>query len=523
VIKSSASKILVVDDDCISVHLITSILSPFYEVYSADSARSAIEIMKLDSFDTIILDVQMPEVNGFDLCKTIRSYVSSCGVPIIFISSSEQPEDKVKGFLSGCDDYITKPFLASEIICRVNNHVGHYRLKLSLEDRVAERTASLREEIEQRKISELEYKKLSTAVTQLPLSIMIVGINGLIEYVNPQFTTSTGYTSDEAIGKNPRFLKSGYTLHEEYKNLWRCITGGGVWTGVFCTLRKDLSELWENVTIAPVTDDNHEISHFVAIKEDITTAKLRENELLASKEIAQSAERAKANFVKMISHELRTPLNAIIGFAELLIIQPYGPLGDSRYLEYSRQIAESGQRQLEMIKQLIDLSLLTTGRFTVFEGIFGIEDTIVSAIDSALRINGLKCRNITTNILYSALLRGDSQVIEHAFCNLIINAAVFTPENGQITVSVNQGWQGSLVITISDNGPGISDSDLLRVLQPFSQAEDILTRRNDGLGLGLPLSKLMVELHGGSLKLESYIGRGTNIIIRIPRDRIVNI
>jgi PAS domain S-box-containing protein len=522
VTESCTRKILVVDDDCISINLISRILTPHFDVHLADSAKAAVQIVDHFRFDAIILDVQMPETNGFDLCTIIRSNHINCSVPIIFISSSEKPEDKVKGFMSGCDDYITKPFVATEIICRINNHIGHYLLKNGLENMVAERTAALREEIEQRKVVEIQHKKLATVVTHSPLSIMIVGINGLIEYVNPQFTRSTGYISAESIGSNPRFLKSGYTLPEEYESLWRCITSGNIWTGVFCTLRKDLSELWENVTIAPVNDDNNQISHYVAIKEDITKAKQLENELLASKEIALGADRAKENFIKMISHELRTPLNSIIGFAELLTLQPYGDLGDPRYVEYSKQISDSGHLQLKMIMQLIDLSLLSSGRFTVMDDLFGIEDSIDLAVKSALLINGINCRNIRTNIACPALIRGDIKVLENAFYNLIINSAVFTPEDGEIIISVNRGWQGSLVVTISDNGPGISDNDLIRVLQPFSQAEDILTRQNDGLGLGLPLSKLMVELHGGSLKLESYVGRGTNIIIRIPSDRIVS-
>jgi PAS domain S-box-containing protein len=389
------SNVLVVDDDCVSLHLVSSILAPHYDVHTADCARIAIQNIQYHRYDIIILDVEMPDTNGFQLCKLIRATNLNGGAPIIFISSSDKPEDKVAGFRSGCDDYITKPFISDEIICRIKNHVEHYHLKTALETKVSERTVALSDEIERRRVAEIQYKKLFTAITQSPLSIMIVGTNGLIEYVNPQFTRTTGYTPDESIGRNPRFLKSGYTLPEEYDVMWGCITSGNIWTGVFCTLCKDLSELWENVTIAPVADDNNIITHYIAIKENITKQKKIENEFLATKEIAKSAERAKESFIQMISHELRTPLNSIIGFADLISMEPYGPLGDPRYQEYSKRISESGRRHLEMIKQLIDLSLLSAGRYTVSDDLFAIEEAINFALKSALQNDKSICHNIT--------------------------------------------------------------------------------------------------------------------------------
>ena len=232
------SNVLIVDDDPVSSYTLQHFLERTYSVRIAEDGINALKLIQDEIFDLIILDVILPDIDGYGICRNIKSQSLAGGAPIIFISSIGDTKGKLDGFAAGGVDYITKPFVSEEVMSRVATQIDLHHLRRSLEERVKERTRSLEAEIERRRIAETALRKLSTAVVQAPLTVMIVGTSGLIEYVNPSFTSSTGYTVDEVIGKNPRFLKSGYTTPDEYTALWDAITSGEVWRGEFCTVRK---------------------------------------------------------------------------------------------------------------------------------------------------------------------------------------------------------------------------------------------------------------------------------------------
>ena len=154
---------------------------------------------------------------------------------------------------------------------------------------------------------------------QSPASVVITDLEGKIEYVNPKFTQVTGYSVEEAIGQNPRILKSGEWPSEAYRELWETITAGKEWRGEFHNKRKDSTLYWEYASISPIRNEKGEITHFLAVKEDITERKLAEAELARAKEAAEAANRAKDQFLANMSHEIRTPMNGIIGMTELVL------------------------------------------------------------------------------------------------------------------------------------------------------------------------------------------------------------
>jgi len=243
----------------------------------------------------------------------------------------------------------------------------------------------------------------------------------------------------------------------------------------------------------------------------------RTGELSTAKEQAEIANRSKSEFLAHVSHELRTPLNAIIGFAELIRTETFGPVGSTRYQEYLGDIYNSGHFLLALINDVLDLSKIEAGRRVMnFE-------TIVAGdlINSCLRL--VKERALEAGVgLQVALpaeplrLHVDVRAAKQILLNLLTNAIKFTPRGGGVVVAAELDSQGKIVLSVADTGIGIAPQDLQRVLEPFAQVDNALNRKHSGTGLGLPLSRMLVELHGGKLMLSSRLGQGTIVKVDLP-------
>jgi len=242
----------------------------------------------------------------------------------------------------------------------------------------------------------------------------------------------------------------------------------------------------------------------------------------AAREQAEAASRAKSAFLATMSHELRTPLNAVIGFSEMMQNEVFGKLGDQRYRAYADDIFNSGTHLLGIINDVLDLSKTESGKLELDEHVFDLSDAVHSVsgmFESRLCGAGL---TLTTELPADLpLLRGDERKTRQMLFNLLGNAIKFTPSGGQIGLSVKLDTEHGVAITITDTGIGIAEADLGRVLEPFEQADTSLARKHDGTGLGLPLVKAMIELHGGRLELKSRLGMGTEAKIVFPADRLV--
>ena len=373
-----------------------------------------------------------------------------------------------------------------------------------------------------RKQVEINLRLLTRAIEQSPLSVVITDRGGRIEYVNPHFAKATGYSTGEVMGKDPSLFKSGYTTPGEYRRLWETISCGKVWQGEFHNRMKNGDLHWESASIGPVRDEDGVITHFVAVKEDITRRKLAEIELLAAKERAEAASISKSQFLATISHELRTPLNAILGFSEVIKEAAHDPEALPRFAEYGRHIHTNGTHLLGLINDLLDLAKIEAGKFELHEGFVDAEEVIFAAMEM-LRSRAEAGRLMLTSECEDdlPLLRGDDRAMRHILINLLSNAVKFTPEGGSVTVRARIDDNGLLELSVADTGIGIAPEDIARVLEPFGQVDNALSRRHDGTGLGLSLCRSLVEMHGGHLEIDSVVGAGTTVTVRLPRDRIV--
>jgi two-component system cell cycle sensor histidine kinase PleC len=259
----------------------------------------------------------------------------------------------------------------------------------------------------------------------------------------------------------------------------------------------------------------------VSLYLDITDRKRAEQELLQTKEAAESANQSKSQFLANMSHELRTPLNAVLGFSEVMMSEIMGPLGDRRYHEYAKDIHDAGSHLLDIISDILDMSKIEAGHFDLDAQWIDVADPVgetLRLIGARARDGGLTIsREIEPNL---PPLYADLRSVKQILLNLLGNAIKFTPAGGKVTVGARLLPNRGLSLSVSDTGLGIAAEDIPQALKPFGQIERALSRRHGGVGLGLPLSKHLVELHDGTLDIASEPGKGTTVSIYFPPGRV---
>jgi PAS domain S-box-containing protein len=369
--------------------------------------------------------------------------------------------------------------------------------------------------ITERISSEQMIKQLSMAVEQSPVSIVITDLNGTIEYVNQRFCKSTGYSFAEVVGRKPSILKSGKHSAEFYSEIWNTILEKKEWYGEIYNKKKNGELYWEQAKISPIVNNHGNITHYLAVKEDITKKKQTENELKLAKEKAEEMIRLKSSFLANMNHELRTPLIGILGFADILFEELQNP----EQKEMANTILDSGKRLLECLNMILDLSRLEADElefeFAPINCGAAVRDIFDSFKQAALNKKLDYRLEIIDDKLFSRI---DNRIFTQIISNIINNAIKFT-RNGEVKVTVQPEYVSDRlynVIKISDTGIGISKEEQKIIFEEFRQAKEGFNRPYEGTGLGLTITKKFVELMGGNLKLESEPGEGSTFIVRFP-------
>jgi PAS domain S-box-containing protein len=354
------------------------------------------------------------------------------------------------------------------------------------------------------------------------LGIVVTDHHGRIVRVNDMFLSDYQWGREELLGEEftillpPEDQSVSRKLHEAF------IERGRHGTRELQIHKKDGS-LADIVITTALLELSQKRRFMVSTIRDVTERKNMMRNMRRAKEEADSANKAKSSFLANMSHELRTPLNAIIGFSELMKNQTFGPVNNTKYEEYLGDIHFSARHLLDIINDVLDMSKIEAGKVDLVESEVSLQDIL----QSVMRIMNDRARagNVTLEFTVSEgvpHIRADQRLLRQILINLVSNAVKFSPPGKTVHVNATVRPGNNLSISVIDEGCGIPEEKLRHVLEPFGQINDPKQYKGQGTGLGLPIAKAMVELHDGTLKLESAEGVGTKVHLEFPADRLLS-
>lgn len=342
---------------------------------------------------------------------------------------------------------------------------------------------------------------------------------------NPALAKALGYLDPSELLSAQPDLDGRFFVYAEDRAKWFDLInsekpGRSFETDIW---RLDGKQIRVTMSGTAIRDDQGAVLYYEAMLVDITERYQAEQALIVAKEQADYANRSKSEFLANMSHELRTPLNAIIGFGEIIKDQLFGPVGNAQYSEYAKDIHDSGQHLLSLINDILDMSKMEAGKRELQDQVLDFGE-VAQAAQRLVAHRAKEGRVKLTISVASDLpkIRAEEKAMKQVLVNLLSNAVKFTPEGGSVTLEASQLPDKRVRIAVIDTGIGIKAEDIQTVLAPFGQIESALSRKHQGTGLGLPITKELIELHGAELKIESEFGAGTTVWFAIPAERVIS-
>jgi PAS domain S-box-containing protein len=342
---------------------------------------------------------------------------------------------------------------------------------------------------------------------------------------NPALVALNGYGSEEEMLPAVRDIGTEWYVEPgRREEFMRCLNETGFVSNFVSEVyrHKTRERIWVSESARLVRDKDGKPLFYEGIVRDITELRRAEEAMMAAANQAEAANRAKSDFLANTSHELRTPLNAIIGFSEILREQMFGKIGNSVYVDYARHICDSGRHLLGLINDLLDLSKAEAGRMEIQEDVVDVRDVVDQCV-ATLKPQADRA-GITVSVGtdgHLPALSADESKLRQVLINLLSNAVKFTPAGGSVAIDAHMADDGSFALLVADTGIGMSADQIPLALEPFRQIDSALSRRHGGTGLGLPLTRRLVELHGGSLEIASTLNVGTRVTVSLPSERVV--
>jgi PAS domain S-box-containing protein len=494
----STETILVVDDRPATRYSTTRVLKQAgFRVIEAMTGSEALKLAE-QNCDLIVLDVNLPDIDGHEVCRRIRSNSKSARVPVVHLSATFISDDhKIRGLEAGADGYLTHPVDPLVLIATIKAFLRTRQVEGDL------------------KRSEAKFRAIfDHALT----GICLISNDMIFLDVNPAFCRIMGRSREEIIERHASaFVHSsdeGKVL-EISQHLERELS----WSGSLPLLRGDgkIAELEWNISIHSAP------SVRLAIVTDVTEKRLIEAEreqLLESERAARTASeranRLKDEFLATLSHELRSPLNAIIGWSQVL---RFAPPTEKDLAEGLETIERNAKVQAELINDLLDVSRIISGKLRLNVQKLDVASLVRDSIATVMPAARAKGVQIEQRLhAFSRPVYGDASRLQQVIWNLINNAVKFTPKNGMVRADIRQAGD-LLEIVISDTGQGINPEFLPHLFERFRQEDATTTRSHGGLGLGLAIVKHLVELHGGTVTAHSVgEGQGSQFVVRLPMD-----
>lgn len=392
-----------------------------------------------------------------------------------------------------------------------------------IEEKIEERTRELQEEIAERKRVEEELR-----ISQERYDLAMKGANeGIWDWDIDNDVLLSSPKSQEILGltNHPSFSSREWQnyVHPDDRNYFRSRIKAHFKkeTPFFSCevriIRCDGVECWVHDRGAALYDENGHAYRMAGSIEDITERKLAEAELNEAKEQAEKATLAKSEFLANMSHELRTPLNAIIGFSDAIKHETFGPIVSEKYAEYLSDISDSGQHLLELINDILDVSVIEAGKLELHKSpveIAAVVENILQLIEPSAKAAAVKLSSQIENNLPQLWV--DERRFKQILINLISNGVKFSPPGGAVSVAATIDENRSIRLTVTDKGIGMSGEEIEIAMSEFGQVDSGLDRKHEGTGLGLPLTKSLVEAHQGTLDIVSNPNKGTIVTAIFP-------
>ena len=503
------AKILIVDDTIENRDVIRGLLEKDHTVFLAKNGTQTLKLAKKRLPDLILLDIMMPDMNGYEVCQALKADKQTQDITIIFVTAMGDIKEEQKGFDLGAVDYITKPIKPAILLARVKTHLQLKEYRDHLQDIVKERTEELN-------IAEKNYRSIFENALE---GIFQSSLEGTFLKVNPAVARIFKYDSPEEIINSISDIGKQIYVNplawQEFKH--RLLEEGQVKDWQYQVYRQDGSIIWVEENSRIVKDSHGKVLHFEGIIQDITERK-RLQELQTDKEKAESANVAKSEFLASMSHELRTPLNGILGYAQILEKSPALP---DTVKQQVKVIHQCGTHLLDMINDILDLSKIEAGKLDLNPHAIHLS----ACLQSVVQICQVRANQKGLEFLYqveSPLPEGvylDEQRFRQVLFNLLGNAIKFTDVGSvtlqvSATLSAHESKINSLRIVVQDTGIGISAQDLEHLFKPFGQVGD-RKRYAEGTGLGLAISQTIVGLMGSEIQVQSQLGKGSQFSFEI--------
>ncbi len=514
-------KILIVDDEESARKVIHRKLSgEGYLCLEAANANQALDKLKKNSVELAILDIKMPGKSGIELLPEIREHYPDTAV--IMATVINDTNTVFQCMRQGAVDYVTKPLNLDEVVLSVNRALEMRRLRL----------------VE----SEKQYRIFFESANDI---LLFLDRHGKILDVNEKLKEISGYEREELVGKNIRSLTaiiSKRSLALVAKNFIKrmaglkvppyeaeMVTKNGEWLTIeinAVAIRREGKVIGDLVILRDMTERKRAEAEIKQLYEQVKVfnvelekkIKERTRELEIAVKEAEAANKAKSEFLSGMSHELRTPLTAIIGFSQVLAEQYFGELNEKQ-AEYVKDILESGEHLLSLINDVLDLAKVEAGKTELELSRFNmkelLENSLVMIKEKALK-RSISLEARISPALDNLTITADQRRLKQVMFNLLSNAAKFTPDRGRITVEARRKGE-ELIVSVADTGIGIDPKAQKNIFVEFYQAHVGPTDKTPGTGLGLPLSKSFIEMHGGRIWVESEgKGKGSRFIFTLP-------
>lgn len=529
---NSNANILVVDDNEMNRDLITRRLKrQGYEAVAAENGRVALDLMEDNCFDLILLDIMMPVMNGYEMLEALKRHPQWQYIPVIVISAADDMRSVVKGIELGAEDYLPKPFNPMLLKARIRASLEKKRLFDKEQARLAEMATMQKIDAELNATLDVQRTMEITLSWAIKQSRATAGIMGEVAAENLHLMAAYGYSYEASATTHQLILPDELPAAKQ-----ACETGEFAYipdTGGAGLLARTKSQL-----AFPLKRDNQIIAMLVLESDEdrqweqelvmflmrlcnhaaiaISNAKLYE--------AVQAADKAKTEFVSFVSHELKTPMTTIQGYTDLLMRKDVGDMNEMQ-MSFLRTLKSNVERMKMLVSDLEDVSRIEAGHLELEQDVVALHELVDEVLRSTKTQFAEKEQKVVLEVQDDLPhVMGDRNRLLQVLTNLVSNANKYTPEKGNITIRANQTFGANghrtnrlmVQVSVSDTGLGIREEEQAAIFDKFFRANDSQAKKSPGTGLGLNITKNLVEMHNGRIWFESQYREGTTFHVMIP-------